>query len=327
MTAPSRQVLHHEFGAPSEVVEIQDVAEPKVERGQVLVALEMAPINPAELLMFEGTYGYGPSIPQLPRLAGIEGVGRVIQGSSDYPAGVLVGLLGGVWRDFFAMPEENLIALPQEVPIDQLALGMLNAQTALLLLEDFVELSSGDWLVQNAANSAVGRVLDGIATRRGVQVVNVVRSEAAASGLRESTSSPVLVDGNDLPRRVTDLTGGGGARLAIDAIGGQATNRLARSLTEEGTVVNYGLLSGEACALDPALCIFHGVTLKGFWLPRSLSTRTPQNRSAVMAETIALIQGGAFAVPVEATYPLDQVRTALEHAARAGRHGKVLLTR
>ena len=144
---------------------------------------------------------------------------------------------------------------------------------------------------------------------------------------RESTSSPVLVDGSDLSQRVRDLTGRGGARLAIDAIGGQATNRLARSLTEEGTVVNYGLLSGEACALDPALCIFHGVTLKGFWLPRSLGTRTPQNRSAVVAQSIELMQGGAFAIPVEATYPLDQVRSALEHAARTGRHGKVLLTR
>lgn len=327
MTATSRQVLHRQFGAPAAVAEIQEVTTPKVGRGQVLVALEVAPINPAELLMFEGTYGYGPSIPQLPRLAGIEGVGRVIQGSPDCPAGTLVGLLGGVWRDFFVLPEENLIVLPQDIPIEQLALGMLNAQTALLLLEDFVNLSSGDWLVQNAANSAVGRVLDGIATRRGVQVVNVVRSEAAASELRKSTSSPVLTDGSDLPQRVTDLTGRGGARLAIDAIGGQATNRLARSLTEEGTVVNYGLLSGEACALDPALCIFHGVTLKGFWLPRSLATRTPQHRSAVMAETIALIQGGAFAIPVEATYPLDQVQIALKHAARAGRHGKVLLTR
>lgn len=327
MTCRSRQVLHREFGAPAEVVEIHKVAEPKVERGQVLVSLEVAPINPAELLMFEGTYGYGPSVPQLPRLAGIEGVGRVIEGSLDYPAGTLVALLGGVWRDFFVLPEETLIVLPQDIPVEQLALGILNAQTALLLLEDFVELSAGDWLVQNAGNSAVGRVVDAIATLRGVRVVNVVRSKAAASELRESTLSAILIEDSDLPERVRDLTGRAGARLAIDAVGGQATNRLARSVAEEGTVVNYGLLSGEACAIDPALCIFHGVTLKGFWLPRSLGTRSPKERSAVVAETLELIQGGAFVIPVEATYPLDQVRSALEHAARTGRHGKVLLTR
>jgi mitochondrial enoyl-[acyl-carrier protein] reductase / trans-2-enoyl-CoA reductase len=318
-----RQVVHRRCGPPADVVEIDRVDIPTPGPGEVLVELEAAPIHPAELLMFEGRYGYGPSVPPLPRKAGTEGVGRVVGGRLQ---GTRVALAGvdGVWSDFAVLPEAHAVTLPESVSRDQLAMGVVNPQSALLLLSDFAELRPGDWVVQNAANSAVGRILDAVARRRGVHVVNVVRSTAAAERL--TTASPVLVDAPDLPERVAEVTGDG-AVLAIDAVGGTATDRLARTLAEGGTVVNYGLLSGEPCVLDPALCVFHGVTLTGFWMPRSLRARTPEERSTLLTAAFDLLAEGAFTVPVERTYPLDEVGEAVEHAGRAGRHGKILLTR
>lgn len=325
-----RQVLHRRFGPPAEVIEIDEVEIPRPGPGEVLVELVAAPINPAELLMFEGSYGYGPSVPTLPRRAGIEGVGRVTDGdTAALPVGTLVALAGidGIWSDFCLLPAANAVIMPDEVSHEQLAMGLVNPQTALLLLADFADLHPGDHVIQNAANSAVGRILDSVARHRGLRVVNVVRSETAAAAMRETTDSVVLVDGPDLPARAAAVTGDGRVPLAVDAVGGEATDRLARCLSEGGTVVNYGLLSGQACRIDPALAIFHGVTLTGFWMPRSLAARTAAERGALLTEAFGLLGRGVFTVPVERGYGLGEVRAAVEHAGRAGRHGKILITR
>ncbi|MHB1592926.1 MAG: zinc-dependent alcohol dehydrogenase family protein [Streptosporangiaceae bacterium] len=328
MTATMRRVVQRRYAPPAEAVDIDEVPAPAPGPGEVLVTLEAAPVNPAELLMLEGKYGYGPSVPALPRAAGIEGVGRVVTGTAHCPAGALVALLGGgVWSELIVLPEDGLVRLPDHVPAEQLALGILNAQTALLLLGDYPAVGPGDWIVQNAGNSAVARTLDAVASRRGIRMINVVRTETAAVDVRAGTSSPVLLDGPDLPGRVAALAGGDRVPLAVDAVGGDATGRLARCLSAGGTVVSYGLQSGRPCELDPALAIFHSVTLTGFWVPRSFASRSPDQARAVLADALSLIAMQAFTIPVEAAYPIAEVRAALEHAARSGRRGKVLLTR
>jgi trans-2-enoyl-CoA reductase len=196
-----------------------------------------------------------------------------------------------------------------------------------LLLEDHVALTAGDVVVQNAANSGFGRVLDAIAARRGLTVVNVVRSQAAADSLAGSATGAVVVDGPDLPDQVAERTGGRLAALAVDAVGGSATNRLARCLGTGGVVSLYGLLSREPAVIDLELVVFNDVRLEGYWTPRSMGRRTPEERQRVLAEALDLLSSRAVHVPVEAIYGLSDVVAALRHAGRGGRTGKVLLTR
>ena len=106
----------------------------------------------------------------------------------------------------------------------------INPPTAALLLSEFVTLGQGDWVVQNAANSAVGLYLVQLARHRGHRTVNVVRREDAATVVREAGSDVVLVNGEDLAKRVTEVTDGAEVRLGIDTVAGTATGRLAGCL-------------------------------------------------------------------------------------------------
>jgi NADPH:quinone reductase-like Zn-dependent oxidoreductase len=125
----------------------------------------------------------------------------------------------------------------------------INPPTALLLLTDIVALRPGDWVIQNVANSAVGRLVIRLAAARGVRTMNVVRREALFAELKALGADACVVDGPDLAETVKAHTGGGPVRLGLDAVSGQATARLSTCLSEGGVVCNYGSMSGE----DPVM--------------------------------------------------------------------------
>lgn len=317
------------FGPAHEVVELAEVPEPDAPGpGKVLLEIERAPINPADLLMFEGRYGAAP--PKLPVWAGGEAVGRVVALGPDVSHlavgdRVLVLLAGrGNWRPRTTVPAARLFALPQ-ADLDQLAMLGVNPPTAWRMLEDFVSLGDGDWVIQNAANSGVGRALITFARRRGLRTINVVRRESLAEPLRALGADVVINDGVDLAARVLAATGGTRPRLAIDAVAGEATRRLAQSLADGGTLVNYGMLSGQPCAVDPGDLVFRDLTLRGFWLAKWFADASLEDMHALYRRLGEAIADGSLHVPVEAVYPLAKVREALAHSARRGRNGKVLL--
>jgi len=200
----------------------------------------------------------------------------------------------------------------------------VNPPTALLMLK-LAPLKPGDWVIQNAANSAVGQYLITFARQQGLKTINLVRREMLVAPLKAMGADVVLVDGEDLQKRVRVATGGGQVGLGIDAVGGAATQRLASAVSPGGTVVNYGMLSGEVCHMAPADLIFRGITLTGFWLT-TWFTRTPADEVRRTMQTVVdQVAGGALHAKVEATYPLTQITDAVRHAGQPGREGKVLL--
>jgi NADPH:quinone reductase-like Zn-dependent oxidoreductase len=326
-----KAVRFSRFGPPAEVAELVDLPEPPPPAaGEVAVEIEACSINPADLLMFEGRYGARPT--PLPAFAGGEAVGRVREvgaGVAHLQAGdrVLVLLAQrGNWRERATVKAERLFALPAVPDPRQLAMLAVNPPTAWLMLHEFVALRPGDWVIQDAANSAVGQYLVRIARTLGLHTANVVRRADAAASLKNIGADAVLVDGPDLATRVAAAVGKGAVRLGIDAVGGEATRRLAKCVADGGTVVNYGLLSGEACRIDAADIVFRDVSLRGFWLARWLATRQIAEIRALYERLAAQIADGTLKAEIEATYPLSRVREALAHAARGGRGGKILLT-
>lgn len=322
-----RRVVQHSAGAGA-TVSVEQLQVPAPGRHEVLVELAFAPIHPAELLMLQGDYGYGDSKPTVPRNAGIEGVGVVVGGATDeVPVGTPVALIGidGIWSDYFVLPVEGLLRLPVDGDLQQLSMAIANPLSALLLLSDFVELSAGDWVIQNAANSAFGRVVEAVCAGRGVNVVNVVRSAAAAALIADARV--VEIAGPDLEERVRAQVGDRLPELGIDAIGGPATGELARCLAPGGVVACCGLLSGRPCEVPTELVVFHGITVQGFLTQRSMGRRTPEQQLAVRDEALRLVTDSTVRMPVEQVYRLDAVTGAIEHAERPGRTGKILLTR
>ncbi|WP_416898201.1 MAG: MDR family NADPH-dependent oxidoreductase [Minwuia sp.] len=324
-----KQMQFTRFGNPAEVAEIVEVDPPGPPGpGRVNVQVLASPINPADLLNMEGRYG--AELPKLPQTQGAEGVGRVTEigeGVDNVKVGDLVTPPArGMWREMVQGPARGLVALPPEADILQLSMLRANPATAWLMLKDYVDLQQNDFVIQNAANSAVGRHVIRLARSQGWRTVNVVRRPELIDELTALGADHVLVESEDLDDEVQRVTGGDLPKLGIDAVGGVSVQRLARCVADGATVVNYGLLSGDPLMIDARETVFRDITLKGFWLATWFATADPGEIAATYAILGKKMAEGLLEVPVEATYPLSKVKEAVAHAARDGRSGKIVLT-
>jgi trans-2-enoyl-CoA reductase len=197
----------------------------------------------------------------------------------------------------------------------------VNPPTAYRMLTDFVSLQPGDWIIQNAANSAVGRCVIAIAKANGFHTINVVRRDELIPELEALGADIVLTDKTPISRQVT----GKEIKLGLNAVGGESARQLAKTLAPHGTLVTYGAMGREPLRLDNGLLIFRDIRFRGLWISDWYRHATRADITAMFTELRPLIRAGKFCVPVEKVYPLAQVRDALAHAARDQRAGKILL--
>jgi mitochondrial enoyl-[acyl-carrier protein] reductase / trans-2-enoyl-CoA reductase len=317
------------FGRPEAAIEVVEQADPgDPGPDEVVVEAEFVPINPADILNIEGKYGAVP--PALPMTPGAEGVGRIGKvGASvrHVKPGDRVLLPGpGCWRERIKAPAKAVFALPEGVDPKQLAMLRVNPPTAYLMLHQIVAPEPGQWVIQNAANSGVGHCLIRLARQAGVKTVNVVRREELVKPLQAFGGDVVLTDGPDLDKRVRAAIGEAPLPLAIDAVAGSGTQRLARCVSDGGIVVNYGMLSDSQCIVDGRDTLFRNVRLQGFWLRKWYVDTPPEQIAALYRELAAKVADGTLAVEVEAVYPIRKIKQAVAHAARGGRSGKILVS-
>ncbi len=316
------------YGVPEDVascVEVADVGAPGP--GQVVFDVLAFPINPADIGFCRGGYRLRPPLPATP---GAECVGRVIAvgaGVTHVVAGDLViNLQRENWAQRRRVRGEDAIPLPAGMDLRQAAMVRINPPTALLLLADFVTLKPGEWVIQNVANSAVGRLVIMLAKRQGLRTLNVVRRESLFAELSALGADACLVDGPDLAARAVAAAGGAAIRLGLDAVSGAATGRIAACVADEGIVVTYGSMSGEDPMVDRSHFVYRGVNLGGFMLGRHLARRDDAAIQAIYAELGEAIADGSLHAPVDRVYPIEEIRTALAHAQQGGRKGKILVT-
>jgi len=315
------------YGTPEEVascVEVPDVGAP----GPVEVVLDVLafPINPADVSFCRGSYRLRPPLPATP---GAECVGRVSAVGTSVtevrPGDLVVNTQRENWVQRRRIRSEDAIPVPAGLDLAQAAMLRINPATALLLLEDHVDLKPGDWVIQDVANSAVGRHLIVLAKARGVRTVNVVRRDGVAAELRDLGADVVLKDGPDLAERARSATGGAPIRLGIDAVSGDACRRIADSVADGGVVVSYGSMSGEDPAIGRAALNMRGVSLTWFNLGRGLAKRTPAQVREIYAGLATKIGDGVLKAPIDSFYPIEDIKPALARAQQGGRNGKVLV--
>jgi trans-2-enoyl-CoA reductase len=330
MSNANLAVCLNRFGVASEVAELVALEGPgDPAPDQVLVKVLAAPIDPGHLLMFEGKYGLAQA--GFPIYAGNQASGVVLQvgaAVTDVRVGDQV-LLGdgerGTWRQRLNVAAANVLVVPDVDPL-QLSLLLSTMTTAFCLVTRKADLHTGEWLLQNAANSAVGLQVARLARHLGVRSANIVRSEVAAQVvLAHGGDAVFLSDASDLRGAVTRASGGKLPRHAFDALAGSAVGDLAQCLADDGVVTSYGALTRAPYSLETSSVLFRGVRLQGFWRTRwAASTPRPEVR-AVYEEVAQLLADGVFEVPIEATYDIREIRQALVHAARPGRSGKIVL--
>src|SRR5947199_1712649 len=220
--------VYETHGNPADVLHVESRSWPKPATGDVIVTMRAAPINPADLNQIEGKY---PVRAELPATPGFEGAGIVVEvgaGVKGLTSGALVILPHnvGTWRDAVAVKAEELVVVPEGIESVQGAMLKINPLTAWRLLHDYVDLQKGDWLIQNAANSAAGRDVIQIAHELGYKTVNVVRRAELVDELRAEGGDVVLVDGDSLRKEVKSTTGGASIRVGLNAVGGDSALRL-----------------------------------------------------------------------------------------------------
>jgi len=315
------------YGAPEEVarcIEVPDVGDPGP--GEAIFDILAFPINPADISFCRGSYRLRPPLPATP---GAEGLGRVaavgVGVTHVKPGDLVINMQRENWAQRRRVKAEDAIPIPAGLDLAQAAMLRINPPTALLLLEDHAALKPGDWVIQNVANSAVGRHVIVLAKARGVHTINVVRRDDVAGELRNLGGDVVLKEGSDLAERARTATGGAPIRLGIDAVSGDACKRIGDCIAEGGIVVSYGSMSGQDPAMSRAAVNMRGVNLTGFNLGRGLAKRTPEQVRAIYADLAEKLRSGTLKAPIDAFYPIEEIRSALVRAQHAGRHGKVIV--
>lgn len=325
-----RAVTFDRFGEPGEILTLRTKEQPRPGPGEVVVRVVARPVNPSDLIPVRGAYRHRTRLPGVP---GFEGVGTVVAAADDVdelPVGTRVLPLRGegTWQEYVRVPAAWCVPVPGSIPDEDASQLYVNPLTAWLILTEVLRLRPGDTLVANAGGSAFVHVLAQLARLLEIRVVAVVRSAAPVPRLGAlGLHAAVDASSDDEVRAVLALTSGRGADAALDAVGGEAGARLSRCLAEGGSLVHYGLLSGEPLALTPEEVAARSLSVRGFWLRGWVHRATPARFRDALARVVGLVAAGRVAMPpVEDVYDLAGVREAVRAAERAGRAGKVLLT-
>jgi trans-2-enoyl-CoA reductase len=318
--------VYETHGNPADVLNVETQPWPTAASDEAVVQMRAAPINPADLNQIEGKY---PVRFPLPATPGFEGAGVIVDlGKSvkDLTVGALVILPHnlGTWRDAVTVKASELVIVPAEIDPVHAAMLKINPMTAWRLLHDYVDLKTGDWLIQNAANSAAGRAVIQIAHDLGYKTVNVVRRKELIDELRAEGGDVVLVDGENLREEVKNATNSAAIPLGLNAVGGDSALRLANCLAPGSTVVTFGAMSLRPLKIPNGLLIFKDLRFRGIWINKWYNNATMDERMEAFRQLFEMAKRGLLKTKVEKAYPLSEAKTAVAHAAQGKRSGKII---
>ena len=320
------RLVYDSFGKPVEVLKLEEVTMgDELADGEVAVELVAAPVHPSDMGMISGTYG---NLPALPAVGGREGLGRIVDGGISHRnlVGKLVKFPFGSWRSIAVAKASDLFFVPDDVDLHQASMAFINPLTAWMLLTSIRELKPGDWIVQNAANSAVGMAVMQIARAMGIHTINLVRNATSRlEKLRAAGATIVFDDDTFDPKTLADHTGGNLPMLGLNSIGGNSAMNIIKCMAPGGEVVTFGGMVGDKVRFPTRELIFKDLRLRGFWLDKWVNGQSHCKVQAMYAIVFDLIRSGIVHIPVHTTVKLSDGAAAILGAYEAGKDGKVLL--
>ena len=309
-------------------LQITDIAEPKAGTGQVVVAVKAVGLNFADTLITRGKYQYKPDLPFSPG-AEISGmVDHVGVGVAGFKPGdkVMAYVSWGGAAEKIAVEASALVPVPAAIPHEVAAGLSVTYGTALHGLVDRGRLKMGETVVVTGAAGGAGQAAVEVANLLGARVIAVASSDekcrtAKAAGAVEA----LLFPGSDLKTAVRALTGGNGADVVYDCIGGDAAEPLVRTLAWRGRFLVVGFAAGEIPKLPLNLLLVKGAEAVGVFWGESVR-RDPAGHRAGIAQLLSWVEEGRLKPRIHATYPLARIREALEVIEARAAQGKVVLT-
>ena len=320
---------------PSDILstlEVHSAPVPVPKDGEILVKMTMRPINPADIFSIMGVYpGFAPA--QLPACPGLEGCGEIADANGC--AGMTAGMRGvvfcntkdgqGSWQEFVAVSASAFLPVPASCSDSSAAQFLVNPVTVVGML-DALAAPEGEYILQSAAGSVLGRQLITLAKKRGLKTINLIRRAAQGPELLAHGADHVIcTEEEDVVARVKEITDGKGAWGACEAVAGDLTEKVTASVRVGGTVIIYGAMSGIEFKGSVVDVLFRNVTIRGFWLNIWLSAMSVEQKSDLFASILGMLSDGTC-VPMEGqTFELKDIRAAVAHAQAPARGGKTLL--
>lgn len=325
-----KRVVFDRVGPPAEVLRLQDdVPAPQPKWGEVMVRMLASPINPSDVMFVAGKYGLKPSFPATP---GFEGVG-VVEATGGGVLGWLrkgkrVAVINdrvGNWAEYTVTSARQVVPVPDGMSDEQAASFFVNPATALAMTQDVLKVTKGAWLLQSAAGGELGKMVIRLGYKFAFRTINVVRRREQVEELKKLGADHVIVESDGpIPEQVRKLVPDG-VRYAIDPVGGETGSQVVASLAHGGRCLVYGSLSDQPVSVHPRHFIGNGIRVEGFWLGAWAKQQRVLTLLKLFRRVRALMAEGVLQTQFAATYPLEDVNKAVEHAAQPGKGGKVLL--
>ncbi|MET3598872.1 zinc-binding dehydrogenase [Martelella mangrovi] len=320
--------IHDTFGEPADVLVARDTTTPEPGPGQVRVRMALSPIHNHDLWTIRGSYGYKPDLPGA--IGGSEALGEIeTVGDGVDPAmiGKRIAVAGvhGSWAEFLIAPAASVLPLPDEISDTDGAQLIAMPFSAISLLET-LRAKNGDWIIQTAANGAVGKLMTTLAKNRGINLVSLVRRKEAVTELHDLGIDNVFSTADENWKDdVRALIGQDGAASAIDSVGGSIAADLVDLLGVNGELVVFGTATGAPMPLSSGALIMKHITVRGFWGARVGKEMDDDKRKALIGELVALAAKGDLQLDTDEIFPLEHVVDAVNAALKQGRKGKVML--
>jgi NADPH:quinone reductase-like Zn-dependent oxidoreductase len=326
----TKVVRMYQHGGPEELrLEELNVGEPGA--AEVRLKMEAIGLNRSEAAFRAGEY---PGTPKFPTLIGYEGVGIVEAlgaGVQGFGVGERVCVLPnfrlgeyGIYGERAIVPARSLLSPPPGLTPVEAASIWMQYFTALAIIE-IAQAAIGDYVIVRAASSSVGLAAIQLANWAGAVPIAATRTSAKTPALRQQGAKHVIAtDEIDLVTEVQRITGGKGARIIFDPVGGPDIDKLALAAAEEGIIFIYGGLSGKPTPYPHWPAALKGLSIRG-WVASSIWNRPERfarNRELILQG----LASGHLRPVIAKTFPFSQIVAAHRYLESNQQVGKIVVT-
>jgi NADPH:quinone reductase len=308
------------LGSPAEAMELVELPDPVAGPGELLVRVEACALNFPDVLLAAGQYQERPELPFTPGLevcGTVVGASRRVIGGPPLPRGGLAELT--------VLPERAAFDAPAGMPADEAAALLITYQTAYVGLHRRAALRAGEWLLVHAGAGGVGSAAIQVGLAAGARVVATAGGPEKAAVCRELGAHEVIdYRSEDIVSRVREVTGGHGADVVWDPVGGDVFDASRRCVAFEGRLVVVGFASGRIPSVPAGHVLVKNYSVVGLhWgLYRTVD---PQVVSDAHEQLARLYAAGSIRPLVSERVPMAEAPAALTRLASRGTVGKVVV--
>jgi NADPH2:quinone reductase len=310
----------HELGDPSQVLRLDEVDPPTPGEGQVLVKVRAAALNFPDVLMAAGLYQEKPPLPYIP---GVELCGEVVETGQRVLGSPSGG--PGAFAEYALMDAAGAFPVPDGMTDEKAASLYLTYQTGYVGLHRRAQIKAGDWVLVHAGAGGVGSAAIQLAKAAGAHVIATAGGARKVQVCRDLGADHVVdYTSDDFVPGVKEVTGGHGADIVYDPVGGDVFDKSRKCVAFEGRIVVVGFTSGRIPEAPANHLLVKNYSVVGLhWgLYRK---HDPAIFGMVHEQLTRLVEEGHVDPLVGAVHPLEEAPQALKALAERSTVGKVVL--